>query len=55
MEALWPVITVLGPILLLAALGWAFLRNRGQSSAGVQRSEDGARDLREQLDREDAD
>jgi hypothetical protein len=53
MEALWPIVTVLGPLLLLAALIWGFMRNRGQSAAGVQRSEDGARELREKIDRED--
>ncbi|MFW2830681.1 hypothetical protein [Sphingomonas sp. ID0503] len=42
MEGLWSLMTIVGPIVLAAALIWAILRNRKTSAA---RSEQGARDL----------
>lgn len=43
---------VIGPLLLLAVIVWAVLRTR-TSSKGVSRAEKGAKDLREELARED--
>ena len=46
MEGLWSLITVVGPILLIAAIIWAYLRNRTAGRASVARAERGARELR---------
>ena len=46
MEAILPVATVLGPILLLAALVYAWLRNRKTSRSVDRAAERGARELR---------
>lgn len=54
MESLWSVMTVLGPVLLIAVLIWAFMRNRGGSQAEIDRAERGARDLREEIDQDEA-
>ncbi len=43
MEAILPVATVLGPILLLAALVYAWLRNRKTSRSVDRAAERGAR------------
>ena len=51
---LWTLITILGPILLIGAIVWAYLRNRNPSRAEIERSERGARELREELEREDS-
>jgi hypothetical protein len=54
MEALWGVMTILGPVLLLAALVWAVVRNRQQRTAESQElTEKATRELYEQLDSED--
>lgn len=53
MEGLWSLITIVGPILLAAVLIFAYVRNRQQPKSEVDRSERGARELREQIDRED--
>ena len=50
--AMWSLITVLGPLLLIAAIVWAVLRNRNR--AGVDRAERGARELRQELEDEEA-
>jgi hypothetical protein len=54
MENLWALITILGPILLGGVLLYSWLRNRQQPESEVRRSEQGAHDLREQIDREDS-
>ena len=51
---LWTLITILGPLLLIGAILWAFLRNRNPSRSELERSERGARELREKLEREDS-
>jgi preprotein translocase subunit YajC len=54
MEALWGVMTILGPVLLLAALTWAMVRNRQQRMPESQElTERATRELYEQLDSED--
>jgi hypothetical protein len=51
MEALWGVMTILGPVLLLAALTWAMVRNRQQRTPESQElTERATRELYEQLD-----
>jgi hypothetical protein len=52
MAWLWWVAVVVGPILLLALILWGVLRTR-TSSQDVSRAERGARELREELARED--
>lgn len=51
---LWSLITVLGPILLIGAVAWMFVRNRNARRGTVDQAERGARELREDLEREDA-
>lgn len=53
MEAIWSLVTIVGPILLIAAIIWAYLANRS-SREGVERAERGARELREELAAEEA-
>ncbi|MBC7158499.1 MAG: hypothetical protein H5U21_00405, partial [Porphyrobacter sp.] len=48
---LWSLATILGPILLMAAIVYAIIRNRSGSRAEVERAERGAVDLRKDLDR----
>jgi hypothetical protein len=50
---MWVLMDIVGPILLIGAIIWVFLRNRKPSRDEIERSERGARDLREQLNRED--
>jgi hypothetical protein len=52
LSSLWGIITVVGPILLLAVLLWAVLSNR-RSKAAVRQSEAATRDLYKNIDRED--
>lgn len=50
---LYGAMTIVGPILLLAALAYAMLRNRRRTPADRERTEQATRELREQLSRED--
>ncbi|MBC7985902.1 MAG: hypothetical protein H7X93_04425 [Sphingomonadaceae bacterium] len=52
MSEYWWIITIVGPILLLAALIWAFTRNRG-SKVSEEASDRAAHRLRDEIDRED--
>jgi hypothetical protein len=54
MESLWSLLNIVGPLLLIAVLIWAFMRNRGGSRQEIERAEQGARELREQIDRDEA-
>lgn len=54
MESLWFLIDIVAPILLVAAIGWAYLHNRKASRASVARAERGARELRRELDEDEA-
>jgi hypothetical protein len=47
----WWVAVVVGPLLLIALMIWGTVRTR--SAKGVSRAEQGARELREELARED--
>ena len=51
--SLWPIITVVGPILLLAALVWAFLRNRSAPRSTEVQADAGAERLRHRIQDED--
>ena len=51
-SSLWGLLTIGGPILLVAVLLWAVLNNR-RSKAGHARSEAATRDLYKSIDRED--
>lgn len=55
LTSLWPIITVLGPILLLGVMIYAWVQNRRQPESEIRRSEEAARELRERIDAEDAD
>tara|TARA_R110000751_G_scaffold2018_9_gene9149 strand:+ start:86072 stop:86251 length:180 start_codon:yes stop_codon:yes gene_type:complete len=49
MEAILPIATVLGPIVLLAALVYAWLRNRKAPKSVDRAAERGARELRQEV------
>ncbi|WP_454598413.1 hypothetical protein [Qipengyuania sp. SM2507] len=50
MESVLALATVLGPILLLAVLVWAWQRNRQASRSNELKAERGARDLRQDIE-----
>jgi len=52
MGGIFPALAWIGAFVLLAVLIWAFLRNR--TARNVDTAERGAKDLREQLNEEDA-
>jgi hypothetical protein len=47
----WAILNIVGPLLLVVVLAWAFLRNR-KARGGVDRTEQATHDL---YDREEAD
>ena len=47
---IWSVALILGPLLLLALIIWAFLRNRGASRQTTERAERGAAELRDEIE-----
>jgi len=49
---LWGLATIVGPILLIAVIIWAMMRNRGGTKREVDRAEQGAVQLREELDQD---
>lgn len=49
MNSLWSLATVLGPILLIAAIVYAWYRNRAASRDNLERAERGAAQLREKI------
>ena len=50
--AIWSLVTILGPVLLIAVLVWAYLRNRNAGPRNLERAERGAAELREDLQRD---
>jgi len=52
--SLWSLVTILGPILLMGAIIWAWLRNRNPAPGEIARAERGARELREELEEDEA-
>jgi hypothetical protein len=51
---LWTLVTVLGPVLLIGMIVWAYLRNRRGSRADIATAERGARELRDEIESEEA-
>jgi len=51
---MWTLITILGPLLLIGLIVWATLRNRNPSREEIVRADRGARELREELEEEEA-
>lgn len=51
-ETLW-ILVAIGIALFVGAMFFAARRNKGQSASEVRRSEQGAHDLRDRLDRGD--
>ena len=41
----WGILTIIGPLLLAAVLLWVLLRNRKAGHRGIDRTEQGTRDL----------
>ncbi len=50
MDDLVPILYILGPALLIAAIVWALARNRGTSTTTDREAEQGARDLRRDIE-----
>lgn len=46
---LWSLVTILGPLLLIAAIVWATLRVRNASRSSYERAEQSARDVRQDI------
>ena len=51
MEAILPFATVIGPIVLLAVIVWAWARNRETHGELERKAEQGARELRHEIER----
>jgi hypothetical protein len=51
---LWTLITILGPLLLIGAILWAWSRNRNPRPSEIARAEQGAREVREEIEEEEA-
>ncbi len=49
---MWALINIVGPLLLLGALVWVFLRNRRRPPGEIAEAERGAVRLREDLQRD---
>jgi hypothetical protein len=43
--ALWAVMNIIGPLLLVVVLAWALMRNRKSKQADIDRTERATRDL----------
>lgn len=54
MEGIWSLVTIVGPVLLIGAIIWAYLLNRTGSQRDIERAERGARKLRAELAEEEA-
>jgi hypothetical protein len=50
--AQWGLLTIIGPIVLAAAILWAMLHNRG-SKREVERTEEATREMYDQQNRDD--
>jgi hypothetical protein len=53
METLWLFAVAIGPLLLIGFIIYATRRNRNDSPANVARAERGAREVREEIAREE--
>jgi hypothetical protein len=54
MESLWFVIDIVAPLLLIAAIVWAYFHNRNAGRASLERAERGARELRREIEEDEA-
>ena len=48
---IWGLVLILGPLVLLGVIVWAFARNRAAGRANVDRAERGAVEVREEIER----
>jgi hypothetical protein len=53
MESLWLFAVAIGPLLLIGVIIYAFRRNRDDSPENVARAERGAREVRDEIAREE--
>ena len=53
MESIWTLVTILGPVLLIAAIVYAFIRSRSTSRREEIEGERGARELRHELEEDE--
>ena len=51
---MWGLINIVGPLLLLAALVYVFVRNRRRPRDEIERAERGAREVREEIAEDEA-
>ena len=51
MESIWTLMTILGPLLLIGAIVYAYIRNKNSSPEEKAAAERGAREVREDIDR----
>jgi hypothetical protein len=51
---LWTLATILGPMLLIGMIVWAYLRNRNPKPGEIARAERGARELRQEIEDDEA-
>jgi len=54
MEGIWSLVTIVGPVLLIGAIIWAYLVNRSGGEREITRAERGARELRHELEEDEA-
>lgn len=50
---LYPIMNIVGPLLLLAVIVWAYFHTRNRSRRDEQVTDEGTRRLRERLNQED--
>ena len=48
----WGLVLVLGPLILLGVIIWGYTRNKAAGQRSVDRAEEGAVRLREEIERE---
>ena len=49
MGSLWSLVTILGPIVLIGVVIYAYVRNKRAPDANFEKAERGARELREEI------
>ena len=52
MEGFWGIVLIVGPLLLIGAIIYATMRNRGASAQNERQAEAGAHRLQEEIERE---
>jgi hypothetical protein len=50
----WILIDIVAPVLLIGAIIWAYLRNRRPRPGEIERAERGARELRQEIEEDEA-